>query len=183
MRIIKLPRAVRSALGRVLGARGERRLSRLLEVLGEKPVFEYWRLAEARTRLRREEFDLWGRASLDAILCPAHTLPAMAHGTSGELTLCNAIPFRYTYLNFPAGVVPVTRVSEAEANGSKSNGDRVERGVARVTAEGAGLPVGVQVIARPYREDLALAVMAAIEGAVRHRHDYPVTPVDPKPEG
>ena len=183
MRILKLPGAVRAGLSRLLGARGERRLSRLLQVLGEKPVYEYWRLTEARTRLRRQEFDLWGRAGLDAILCPAHALPAMAHGSSGELTLCNAIPFRYTYLNFPAGVVPVTRVSDAEAKNSKSKGDRVERNVARVTAEGAGLPLGVQVIARPFREDMVLAIMSAIEGVVRDRHDYPVTPVDPRPEG
>jgi fatty acid amide hydrolase len=37
---------------------------------------------------------------------------------------------------------------------------------ARATERGsAGLPIGVQVAARPWREDVALAVMGAIEAA------------------
>jgi Asp-tRNA(Asn)/Glu-tRNA(Gln) amidotransferase A subunit family amidase len=41
--------------------------------------------------------------------------------------------------------------------------------------------VGVQVVARPWREDLALAVMAAVEADVRARiADFPLTPIDPR---
>ena len=179
LRLLRLPRRLRQGLGHLLKARGEHRLSRLTQVLGEKSVQDFWKLAEARTAMRRQEFDLWGRAGLDAVICPAHSVPAMAHGSSGDFTLSNAIPFRYTYLNFPAGIVPVTRVSEPEAAAATSDGDRIERKVASVTAAGAGLPVGVQVVARPYREDMALAVMAAIEAAVRANADFPTTPIDP----
>ena len=43
-------------------------------------------------------------------------------------------------------------------------------------APGAGLPVGVHVAARPGREDLILAVMAAVEGALSGSVDYPRVP-------
>jgi fatty acid amide hydrolase len=43
----------------------------------------------------------------------------------------------------------------------------------------AGLPVGVQVVARHWREDQVLAVMAALEEDFRRRPGYPVTPVEP----
>ena len=179
MRIINLPGVVRKGLGRLLGVRGEHRLARLLDVLGEKPVQRFWQLAEARTKMRRDESDLWREAGLDAVLCPAHVVPAMGHGESGDFTLSASIPFRYTYLNFPAGIVPVTRVTTQEAAQEQPVGDRIERKVAQVTAAGAGLPMGVQVVARPYREDVALAVMAAIEGHARGQPDFPTTPVDP----
>jgi hypothetical protein len=37
----------------------------------------------------------------------------------------------------------------------------------------------VQVVARPYREEVSLAVMAAIEQARRGQADFPHTPIDP----
>jgi len=40
----------------------------------------------------------------------------------------------------------------------------------------AGLPVGVQVVARHWREDITLAVMAALEAHFRSTPDYPEYP-------
>jgi fatty acid amide hydrolase len=49
---------------------------------------------------------------------------------------------------------------------------------ARDTERGAtGLPIGVQIAARPWRDHIALAVMAALEQAAMSRTDYPTTPV------
>ncbi|MEP0858508.1 hypothetical protein [Trichocoleus sp. DQ-U1] len=39
-----------------------------------------------------------------------------------------------------------------------------------------GLPVGVQVAARHWREDIVLAVMAAIEEHFQPQPDYPAHP-------
>jgi fatty acid amide hydrolase len=39
-----------------------------------------------------------------------------------------------------------------------------------------GLPVGVQVVARPWREHVALAVMSAIETEAKKRDNFPVNP-------
>ncbi len=54
--------------------------------------------------------------------------------------------------------------------------DQVD-GVAREAERGsAGLPIAVQVIARPWRDHVALAAMAKIEAAARLQPDYPARP-------
>lgn len=178
MRIAHMPGPLKAVVGKVLAARGEKRLAKLFGVLGEKPVADYWSLTDRRTQLRRREFDMWNELGLDAVLCPPHTIPAMPLGTSGDLTLTLSYAFRYVMLNFPAGVVPVTRVrSDEEVR--ENPADRLERRTAECEIGAAGLPVGVQVVARPYREDLVLALMAAIEAGARGDALYPATPVDP----
>lgn len=180
-KILALPRLARAAAARAMQLRGETRIAALLRVLGEKDVMATWDIAAQRTALRRGELDAWSALELDAVLCPAHACPAMAHRDSGEMTLSLSNPFRWTFLNFPAGVAPVTRVRPAEAAAAASvdRGERIERQIAAVEAQAAGLPVGVQLVARPYREDVVLALLAAVEAGVRGGPDYPVTPVEP----
>ena len=42
-----------------------------------------------------------------------------------------------------------------------------------------GLPIGVQVVARPWREQVALAVMLAIQQGASRLADFPLTPHPP----
>ena len=73
-------------------------------------------------------------------------------------------------------MVPVTRVRAGEETSRPQTKDMAER-TARASEEGsAGLPIGVQVMARPWREHVALAAMAAIEAAAKKRPDYPTAP-------
>lgn len=178
----RLPGPVRKLAAAVLEGRGDTYIARLLRIIGEKPVSTLWNLTSQRTAMRRAEFDAWNAAQLDAVVCPPHVLPAMPLGTSGDLTLTLSYMFRYVMLNFPAGVVPVTRVRPDETTWS-GPGDGQQRLIARRCSEvlsgAAGLPLGVQVIARPYREDVALSVMAAIEAAASQSADYPRTPINP----
>ena len=178
-KILKLPAAGRSALKMALAAMGERRLSRLMATLGEKRVQQYWDIAYERTKMRRAELDAWAKTGIDAVLLPAHSVPAMPHGTSGDFTLGLSYAFRYTFLNFPAGIVPVTRVTQQDADAIPAGADRVEKKQAEIEKAGVGLPTGAQLVAPPYREDLVLALLAAIEARVRENPDFPATPVDP----
>lgn len=180
VRIAKLSAPLRALLGKALAVKGERRLAKLFAVLGEKSVARYFELTDQRTQLRRKEFDAWNDLGLDAVICPPHALPAMQLGTSGDLTLTLSYAFRYVMLNFPAGVVPVTRVREEECARS-SVADRLDRRCAESEAGATGLPVGVQVVGRPYREDVVLALMAAIEREAVRDVLYPHTPIEPLP--
>ena len=85
---------------------------------------------------------------------------------------------RYNFLNLPAGVVPVTRVRADEESRDKRE-ERLDRTAARAEEGSAGLPIGVQVVARPYREDVVLALMMAIEKQARADSVFPLTPVVP----
>jgi len=85
----------------------------------------------------------------------------------------------FNLLGYPAGTAPFTRVRAEEEHGRKNSRDRVERGAYHTEADSAGLPAGVQIVGRPWREDTVLAAMLALEGAIRGRPDFPATPVTP----
>ena len=80
---------------------------------------------------------------------------------------------------FPAGVVPVTRVRPDETARERPR-DRLEKRAAEVDRQSAGLPVGVQVVGRPWEEDVVLAAMIAIEEVAARAPDFPHTPVVPR---
>ena len=177
--LLRLPELLRGAASRLVQRLGEERVSKLLQSLGEKTVAEVWELTERRTRLRHDEFDRWRRGGLDAVICPPHVVPALSHRESGDFALSLGAQFRWTLLDFPAGVVPVTTVMSSEVGAYASRSDRIERKVAAIDEASVGLPVGVQVVARPFQEHVLLAVMNAIEAGVRGEAGYPVTPVEP----
>jgi len=98
----------------------------------------YWAEAD---RFRSEMFAFL--RDYDAILCPAYIGPALPHGTS--IRDENFRGFSYTMAfnvtGWPAAVVRCGESAE-------------------------GLPIAVQVAARPYREDVALAVAKGLEDAM-----------------
>ncbi len=78
----------------------------------------------------------------DAILCPAYTQPALPHGASvlQENFIGFSHTMAYNVAGWPAAVVRCGESAE-------------------------GLPIAVQVAAAPWRDDVALAVAAALERA------------------
>ncbi len=77
----------------------------------------------------------------DAILCPVCAEPAMPHGTTFERLQAFGYTMAYNLTGWPGVVV-------------------------RGGTSPEGLPIGVQVVARPWREDVALAVAQHIETAL-----------------
>ncbi len=84
-------------------------------------------------RLRRDFLAFMGR--FDAILCPVAGAPA-GHGAASEKEFIYTLPFSLT--GYPCAAVRA--------------GTSVE-----------GLPIGVQVVARPWRDDVAIAIARHIE--------------------
>jgi fatty acid amide hydrolase len=112
-----------------------------------------------------------GERGVDIVLSPPHALPALRHGASEHLHVGNAAAYSvlYNVPGLPAGVVPVTTVRNGEESDRPRSRDPVERVAAETERGSAGLPVGVQVAARAWREDLVLRAMRVIEVAVRER--------------
>jgi amidase len=75
----------------------------------------------------------------DVIICPADYCPASPHSTRDEIRFSYTLPYSLT--GWPCVVV-------------------------RAGTSPEGLPIGVQVVARPWREDVALAVAQHIETAL-----------------
>ncbi|MFO0726992.1 MAG: amidase family protein [Myxococcota bacterium] len=175
-RIAKLPQVARASLAMLLGMRGEQRAQQLINAVKEKPVAELWRLAAERTRLRVLSARAMAAAGLDAILCPAHATPALRHLDSADFALGGFPSMLYNFLNFPAGVIPLTRVRADETNRS-ARADRLDRRAASVEEGSAGLPIGVQIVGRPWDEELVLELMIAVEARAKASPEFPRTPV------
>jgi fatty acid amide hydrolase len=173
-----LPAPVRRAAARLAGLAGEKRLARLLGALGEKSAAELWRLTWVLREVRSAIFAALRAEGIDVLLCPPFATPALPHGLSRDFTLAGSPSLLWNIVQFPAGVVPVTRVEAGETKRARAK-DRVEKRAAEVDAESAGLPVGVQVVGRPWQDEEVLAVMIALEDALAGRADRPVTPTLP----
>jgi len=84
--------------------------------------------------------------------------------------------FLANLLGAPAGVVPVTRVRADEQTDRPPSRDVVQRAAQKVEQGSTGLPIGVQVMGRHWREDVVLAVMREVERAARTQPDFPGRP-------
>jgi fatty acid amide hydrolase len=179
--IAAMPLWLRGAAGLALDALGQRRLAGNVRRFASGTADAYWLTVEAIANYRRdflrslEEAD-GGGGSIDLILCPAYALPAVRHGATEMMPMPGAYIPLANVTGFPAGVVPVTRVRPGEESDRPATRDMVDR-VARETERGStGLPIAVQVIARPWRDHIALAAMKHIETMARKQPDYPTRP-------
>lgn len=161
-RIAQMPDLLRALVAWLLGARGEARVSRLLRALGRKTVADLWRLTAEIRALQVAEQAAWSDAGVDLVLCPPHTTPAVLHDESHDFSFSAIYAMRYNLLQLPAGTVPVTKVRPDEEQG-RTGSDRLERKAAKMDLGSAGLPACVQLVGRPWREDVVLAGMAAID--------------------
>jgi hypothetical protein len=74
-------------------------------------------------------------------------------------------------VGYPAGIVPVTRVRQNEESERPETKDIVQKVATRCEEGSAGLPIGVQIAARPWREDQVLAAMRIVQEAARAEPD------------
>lgn len=164
----------------LLRALGQQTMARNLEAAGPARTDSYWRNIEAQidyqTRFAAAMDEAHG-GPVDIILAPPSSLPAFTHGATRDLLTAGAYASLYNLLGYPAGVVPFTRVGADEESRRVPGRDLVQRLAQRVEQGSAGLPLGVQVIARPWQEHMALAAMNVLEQAARQRPDFPLTPV------
>jgi fatty acid amide hydrolase len=150
----------------LLSLAGQHKTAAIGRNFGYRDTNNYWELVEAQHDYRERFAHALNQADggpFDLILAPAFALPALTHGTAKDLGTAGAYTLLYNLLGYPAGVVPFTRVLPHEETERPASADIVEKTAALVEKGSAGLPIGVQVIARPWQEHLALAAMQALE--------------------
>ena len=79
-----------------------------------------------------------GQSWNDAIVCPVNSTPARLHGPDMDDLSGFTYTFSYNLTGWPGAVV-------------------------RAGTSPEGLPIGVQIVARPGREDVALAIARQVE--------------------
>jgi fatty acid amide hydrolase len=152
---------------------GQRWMARLVSAARARTADAFWRLTLKKNTLARGTIDWLREARFDAILCPPHALPAPQHVKAFDLISAACQAFVFNMLGLPAGVVSLSRIRPGEDISRSAGRDKVLRQAAAVERGSAGLPVGVQVVAMPWREDVVLALMAALEADFQSRPDYP----------
>ncbi len=108
-------------------------MQRVLELQhqGAKSIAALAALIGRRDAFRREMLSFM--SNYDALLCPVCSFAGMAHGSTYDRLSCFSYTMTYNLTGWPAAVV---------------RGGATEK----------GLPMGAQIVARPWREDVALAV-------------------------
>lgn len=174
-----MPNVLRPLISGLVESRGQSRLASTIRSLRRMSAKEYWQAVQDRNVYRARFLAAMEQAGLDALICPPHALPALTHGGSVNLHPGNAASYAvlYNVLGMPAGVVAATKVRKGEESDRSSSKDATERDARNVEEDSAGLPIGVQVVARHWREDIVLAIMAALEEHFRMQPDYPKCPV------
>lgn len=176
LRLGGIPQRMRGAMTWWLKNRGQLRLAALVESTGAGTADRYWQLTASKTAYVQRFLASMQARRLDALICPPHALPALRHGQSVDLTTAASYAFVINLLEMPSGVVAASRVRRSEESDRAESRDQVERAARIAEADSAGLPVGVQVAARHWREDIVLAVMKALEQHFRRQPDYPARP-------
>jgi fatty acid amide hydrolase len=141
----------------------------------EATVGEYWQLIHDEAAYRRRFLAAMDAQGLDALVAPPYGVPALKHDC-WYATFPGSYCLLYNLLGFPAGTVAATRVRGAESVDRPAYIDPALDAALEGDFDSVGLPVGVQVASRPWRDDVALAVMAALETHFRGTPEYPGRP-------
>lgn len=174
MRGLKTPDPILQLVARIMASRGQDHTSRTMKPMGRRSAAQYWHIIEQSQDFRNQFLDQLDESGVDALLSPPYALPAVTHLSTEHLFPAMTYGLLYNVLGAPAGVVAATRVRPGEESDRQVGRDLADITAQQVEQGSAGLPVGVQVAARYWREDVALAVMTALEAHFKLQPDYPM---------
>jgi Asp-tRNA(Asn)/Glu-tRNA(Gln) amidotransferase A subunit family amidase len=167
-RTAQIPNWVRPVAAAGLRAAGETRKALLVEAAREKSAYEFWQVTVERDKLKELFLDRWRQVGVDVLLCPANGLPALPHGQSVLLAQACSYDFVFNAFNLPAGTVNVTAVKEDEQRYSPKRDvtDSFCAAARNACVGSAGLPVSVQMVGLPWKDETTLGAMRALEHAL-----------------
>ncbi|NWS10782.1 FAAH1 hydrolase, partial [Pachyramphus minor] len=137
-----------------------------------RSVKEMWNHHHQIQAYRSEFITQWKELHLDVVLCPVLG-PAFTTGYPGKLLNAISSTMLYNILNFPAGIVPVSTVTEADEEELKLYqgccDDSWDRKLKQAVSGAVGMPVAVQCVALPWQEELCLRFMKEVETLSRDK--------------
>jgi fatty acid amide hydrolase len=152
----------RRALSRAAAFLGQKSATRLIQYFGGRGAEHLRAWAEKQAAYRQEFTAAMDRENLDALIGPVCALPAFLHDSVDKVGLGGTYTLLYNVLGFPAGVARVSEVKKEEAVGRRAGFDVQQRIAAKTEKLSEGLPLAVQIAARPWREDIVLALIEVL---------------------
>ncbi|XP_053098474.1 vitamin D3 hydroxylase-associated protein-like isoform X2 [Hemicordylus capensis] len=113
VKFLRLPNVIKKVLAMIIKPFFPRLASHLNALCGERSVKKLWEQQDKVMAYCKKFIDQWKTCKIDVILCPVLG-PALTLGYPGKLLAAVSSTMLYNVLNFPAGVVPVTTVTEAD---------------------------------------------------------------------
>lgn len=149
----------RNAVKSLANLFGQKNLPRLLSYFGGRgeEFLKTW--GKERENYQRELESAMDKTKIDAILSPMAALPAFLQNTVDKIGLGGNYSLLHNVSGFPAGVARVGEVKENEAVARKTSLDLIERTAAKTEILTAGLPLSIQIAAKPWREDIVIALI------------------------
>lgn len=170
-----IPDVLRHMLAPIVSKLFGERMSRLLVTLRTSmSAKEYWATLATRTEYKKRFENVYRNYSLDCLLTPGSALPAHLHGKFSTIVLGNCYMSLYNLLDWCAGSVPITVVSQAEDGIYKGSiyQDNYDQKARDQMIGAAGLPIGIQIAAPSGKEETVLKAMRDLEEVIQFRTTY-----------
>lgn len=135
-------------------------------------VTDWWDLQAEIMNYKVEFQKAMKSQGLDALLCPGIPCPALTAGLEEDVFYSLSYTALFNVLNYPAGALPVTTVTEQDIQHLKDPSvypcsGTFQRALIKDSEGSAGLPVGVQVASLPFQEEVVLRVMKDIDSVIK----------------
>ncbi|XP_078320644.1 vitamin D3 hydroxylase-associated protein-like [Crassostrea virginica] len=168
----QLPVAMKKVVGWITSAisRDDMAGYMIMALSGFSSVYEYWNHAVDIEDYKDDTLALWRSHGVDAVICPGFPFPAIPHNSFGDLVGGCVYSTMYNLLNYPAGVVPVTKVTEQDIQDMADYPQKTmfEKNIKKMMLGGTvGLSCGVQCVALPYQEEIVVRLMKEVEQGIR----------------
>lgn len=146
--------------------------ARLLLAFGEQTTTSYYRHVAAAQLYKAKFQKAMDALQLDLLLCPAHPLPTHPRCTTKEFTPAAVYCALFNLLDYAAAAVPVTTLQPsdtwdpAEPIEDEKMDTALRKAYAQTLGTGIAFPVAVQMVARPFQEELLLRGLLELERAI-----------------
>jgi Asp-tRNA(Asn)/Glu-tRNA(Gln) amidotransferase A subunit family amidase len=152
-------------------------MEKVLRMVRARSGAEYYELVAAKMRYG-DKFAKAFTSDLDLLLTPVHVLPTSAHMTTKDFTPTCCYSALQNLLDYPAGVVPVTTLQPSDAAWDSPIRDKlldppIRHAYAQAIDANTPFPIGVQLVGRPYTEEVVTRGMRELESALRAPQSLP----------
>ena len=178
MWIAGLPRPMRAIVVAGLRRSGQHWMARVVHAARPRSADAYWQLIERKNQLVSRGLTRSG-AGIQAIICPPHAFRRRPISKRSTCLLRRAIRCSSTCSAYHPARFPQRESRQVKPAAGLIRRDHVLRNAQRTDHGSVGLPVGVQVSSLPWREDIVLAMMKALESSSSVTSSYPGSCVVP----
>jgi len=137
---------------------------KLLSGMNSRSSHQLWTVLKKRRELINQLQQRMDDLNLDLILGPVFPFPALrVRGDTGNLLYATGYTMYYNLVDFPAGVVKFGTESGKLIHEFDCDGDPwLEEAHERIQ-DSITMPIGVQIIGRPFKEEVVLRIMVELE--------------------